>query len=1173
MNKNKFEKTFNYKLIYVFCINDDTHKNILKIGETSIDTDLAISSLTPNCDELNDAAKKRINEYTQTASIPYQLLYTELAIKQINENGKIKYKSFSDKDVHNILIRSNISKHDFKVQNQGIEWFETDLETVKSAISAVKQNQSSLDPSSINKTHSAIIFRPEQQEAIKKTINQFKIGNKMLWNAKMRFGKTLTALELTKRMQFKRTLILTHKPVVNSGWYDDFNKIFNETNYKYGSKNQGEKIENLIDNDNPFIYFASLQDLRGSSTVGGKYEKNEFIFASDWDFVIVDEAHEGTKTDLGQKVIETVKNNQNKIPKLLELSGTPFNLISDFKNEEIYTWDYIMEQKAKRDWALNHFCDSNPYEELPMLEIFTYDIKKYITSYIDEDSAFNFKEFFRTWTGDVQKDYKIMPLDAKVGDFVHKDDILAFLNLLTKKDNETNYTFSKEEYRNYYRHTLWIVPGVKEAKALSELLKQHECFKYFNIVNVAGNGDEESEYENNLQGVKDAISNEPDKTYSITISCGRLTTGVTVPEWTAVFYLAGSFNTSASSYLQTIFRVQTPANINGKIKERCSVFDFAPDRALKMACEVCDFSSKAGKLSDKSVIGDFLNYCPIISIDGSSMQTYNTNKLLQQLKKVYTDKVVKNGFDDTHIYNENLLKLNEIELKDFDNLKKIIGATKQPKKINNIEINNQGFSDEEYEKLENIEKKPKKELTLEEQAFLEEKKKKKENAKKAILILRAISIRIPLLIYGADVNDNEEITVNNFADKIDDISWKEFMPDGVTKDIYKKFKKYYDEDIFVAAGNEIRKRTKYADSLSPTERVIKIAEIFSTFKNPDKETVLTPWKVINMHLGNTLGGYNFYDENYEKELSEQPRFIDLKPTKDTLTKTNAKILDINSKTGLYSLYAAYSIYMTKINKIPLNEQTIEKQNELWKQTIRDNIYVICKTNMAKFITRRTLIGYKDFKINAHAFDNLISQLTDKSQQFKEKILRPEFWNRKENEQMKFDAIVGNPPYQNGHQQIYVYFYLRSIEITNNYVTLIFPCSWQEPKTANGLDKLNKPEIKTDKQIVFIDNRQNVFEGISGAEWVNIILWQKGYDNKLNGLQNIYTNGSNLQHKKLIWDQNEVDKPIELKNAFNLVKEKGNFESMQTITSRRNPYGLTFKKDEIISLARERERVW
>ncbi|MBQ5543855.1 MAG: hypothetical protein IIT97_02840, partial [Mycoplasmataceae bacterium] len=153
-------------------------------------------------------------------------------------------------------------------------------------------------------------------------------------------------------------------------------------------------------------------------------------------------------------------------------------------------------------------------------------------------------------------------------------------------------------------------------------------------------------------------------------------------------------------------------------------------------------------------------------------------------------------------------------------------------------------------------------------------------------------------------------------------------------------------------------------------------------------------------------------------------------------------------------------------------------------------------------------------------------------------------------------------------------YLRSIEITNNYVTLIFPCSWQEPKTANCLDKLNKPEIKTDKQIVFIDNRQNVFEGIAGADWVNIILWQKGYDNKLDGLQKIYTNGgSNWQDKKLIWDQKDVDKPIELKNAFNLVKEKGNFTPVQEITSSRKPYGLSFKKEELITFMRERERAW
>lgn len=645
---------------------------------------------------------------------------------------------------------------------------------------------------------------------------------------------------------------------------------------------------------------------------------------------------------------------------------------------------------------------------------------------------------------------------------------------------------------------------------------------------------------------------------------------MTVPEWTAVFYLAGSFNTSASNYLQTIFRVQSPANINGKIKEKCAVFDFAPDRTLKMVCETCDFSANAKKSNDKKIIGEFLNYCPIIAINGSSMQPYNSDKLVQELKKVYTDKVVKNGFDDIHLYNEkNLLKLNEIELSDFEKLKQILKATKQSKKNNDIELNNQGFTNEEYEKGESVANKPKKELTPEEQELLEKYKQQKENAKKAISILRAISIRIPLLIYGADINDNDdEITVNNFVDKIDDESWKEFMPVDVDKELYKKFTKYYDEDVFVAAGKQIRDMTKLADELSPTERVMKIANIFARFKNPDRETVLTPWNVINMHLGTTLGGYNFYDENYENKLDE-PRFIDLKPTKETLTKTDAKILDVNSKTGLYSLYVAYSIYMTKLNKIPKDEQTVQKQKELWDETVKNNIYAICKTDMAKYITKRTLIGYSNLKINAHAFKDLVSQLKNKDMKFKEKVLKANFW-KKEGEYMKFDAIVGNPPYQNGHQQIYVYFYLTSIELTNNYVTLIFPCSWQQPKTANGLDKLNTLEIKTDKQIVFIDNRQNIFQGITGAEWVNIILWQKGYDNKLDGLQKIYTNGSNPQHKKLIWDQKDVDKPIELKITFNLVKEKGSFTPVQEITSSRNPYGLSFNKEELITFMRERE---
>lgn len=247
--------------------------------------------------------------------------------------------------------------------------------------------------------------------------------------------------------------------------------------------------------------------------------------------------------------------------------------------------------------------------------------------------------------------------------------------------------------------------------------------------------------------------------------------------------------------------MQSPANINGKIKERCCVFDFAPDRTLKMVAEAGKLSTKTGKTSnDRKIMGEFLNFCPVISVDGSSMQPYNVDRLLQQLKKAYTDRVVRNGFDDKHIYNDNLLKLDDIELADFEELKKIVGASKQTEKVKEIDINNQGYTNEEYEEIERIEAKPKKERTPEEIARLEEKKKKRDNAQKAMSILRGISIRIPLLIYGAEVPVDKEITVDNFVDLIDDSSWNEFMPTGVTKATYKKFSKYYEQDVFVAAG-------------------------------------------------------------------------------------------------------------------------------------------------------------------------------------------------------------------------------------------------------------------------------------------------------------------------------------------------------------------------------------
>ena len=1016
MNK-VFENSYNHKLIYVFAIDDDDHKGLLKIGDATITTNISIDNLTKNCKALNQAAKRRIDKYTKTAAITYQLLHTELAIKTIkDEKGKSIVKAFRDYDVHGVLQKSGFKKKKFG-NNRGNEWFEVDLDTVLKAIEAVKKNNESIKNTGTDNKYSSIIFRPEQESAIEKTIKQFKTDNKMLWNAKMRFGKTLCALEVVKKLKFKKTIIITHRPVVDDGWYDDFKKIFyDRSDYEYGSKNYGSSLKKLISKKNNFVYFASMQDLRGSSIVGGKFDKNDIVFSTDWDFVVVDEAHEGTTTALGEEVINNVVKENTKF---LALSGTPFNILNDYA-DNVYTWDYVMEQKSKKEWDEKFFGDSNPYDALPEMRIYTYDLGKIISDkrYVElEDKAFNFREFFRVWTGDIRSDRRAMPSTCEIGDFYHENDVKSFLDLITKSDDSSQYPYSTEEYRNLFKHSLWMVPGVKEAKALSKMMKAHPVFGSgaFEIVNVAGDGDEEEKNDDALHKVKKAIEDAGNDGYTITLSCGKLTTGVTVPEWTAVLMLAGSFATSAASYLQTIFRVQSPCNKNGMIKQCCYVFDFAPDRTLKMVAEAVALSTKAGKATstDKRIMGEFLNYCPVIAVAGTEMKEYDTNKLLQQLKRAYAERAVQNGFDDNNLYNDELLKLDDIDLKEFEKLKKIVGSSQAAPKSNEIDINNQGFTEEEYEKAEAAAKKPKRERSPEEEALLKELSEKKKQKADAISILRSVSIRMPLLIYGAKVDIDEDFTLDNLLDDniVDPASWTEFMPKGITKEIFKNFIKYYDQEIFVAAGTNIRNKTRGADALNPTERINAITRLFAGFKNPDKETVLTPWRVVNMHMSDCLGGYDFFDEQHNK-LIDEPRYVDQgNVTKATLANANAQILEINSKTGLYPLYVTYSIYRAKCAKYCEQDLTVEQQEKLWQDTIENNIFVICKTPMAKQITKRTLVGYQNIKVNAHYFEELVNMLEHKADKFREKVLKKNYWEKKGSGKMKFDAVVGNPPYQ------------------------------------------------------------------------------------------------------------------------------------------------------------------
>ncbi len=1080
----RFTSSLKLKLIYVFRINDAAHRGCLKIGEATCE-DENVFGLSPNSKALNEAARKRINQYTQTAGIAYDLLYTELTV--YNRGG---LRSFNDKEVHNVLERSGIKKKVFDTVNKANEWFITDLETVKRAIAAVKEGRSSLSSAEVTREYFPIVFRPEQQEAISKTKKQFKKGNQMLWNAKMRFGKTLSALQVVKDMEFQRTLILTHRPVVDAGWFEDFGKIFyDRKDFAYGSKNNGESYDSLerraVSHGLRYVYFASMQDLRGSELVGGNFDKNNEVFATDWDLIIVDEAHEGTQTELGKAVMGELVKEQTKV---LRLSGTPFNLLDDFKEDEIYTWDYVMEQRAKMSWDELHFGDPNPYASLPTLNIYTYDLGRLLHEFVDEDVAFNFKEFFRV---------------NESGSFCHEKDVRAFLNLLTKEDKDSLYPYANEEYRNIFRHTLWMVPGVKEARALSAMLQTHPVFQHFKVVNVAGDGDQDEESRDALEAVEQAIGKDPDATRTITLSCGRLTTGVSVKAWTAVFMLSGSYNTAASSYMQTIFRVQTPATINGRMKEQCYVFDFAPDRTLKVIAETAKISAKAGKTSqsDRKAMGEFINFCPIISVKGSQMSRFDVPHMLEQLKRVYVERVVRNGFEDNSLYNDELMKLDDLELQEFDDLKKIIGQTKAMPKTNQVDINSQGLNNEEYEEKEKLEKKPKKELTEEDRKRLEELKKKTKNRGAAISILRGISIRMPLLIYGAELSDeNQEITIDNFASLIDPQSWEEFMPKGVTKQKFNSFKKYYDPEIFCAAGKRIRAMARAADKLSIEERIERITDIFSTFRNPDKETVLTPWRVVNMHLGDCLGGYNFYDTEYQNVISE-PRFIDKGEVTAEVFSPESRILEINSKSGLYPLHMAYGIYRARAKASLFAVETVEEQQAVWDKVIAENIFVICKTPMAKSITKRTLAGFRKAKVNTRYFEDLINQIKNKPENFIAKVAKGRsYWKAIDNDNMKFNAIVGNPPYQevvdqkestNGQKvSISIFQYFQTIsEKIGKYTALIYPGSRWIHRSGKGLEKfglaqMNDPHLAL---LEFFPCSKDIFKDVAIADGLSIVL--------------------------------------------------------------------------------------
>jgi hypothetical protein len=415
-------------------------------------------------------------------------------------------------------------------------------------------------------------------------------------------------------------------------------------------------------------------------------------------------------------------------------------------------------------------------------------------------------------------------------------------------------------------------------------------------------------------------------------------------------------------------------------------------------------------------------------------------------------------------------------------------------KSNDITVNDQGLNNEEYEEKEKIEKKPKKERTPEEQARLDELKQKKEGRDKAISILRGISIRMPLLIYGASITDEDkQLTIDNFTSLVDDQSWEEFMPKGVTKEIFGEFKSYYDQDIFAAAGKRIRAMARAADNLTIEERIERITTIFATFRNPDKETVLTPWRVVNMHLGDCLGGYVFFDEDKETPLLE-PRYIEHSTVTDAVFAPDTHLLEINSKSGLYPLYLAYNVYRRRLSETTKSPETLEEHLAIWDKVLDENIYVICKTPMAKSITRRTLHGFRKARTNMWAPDDLINKIKNQPELFIKKV------HDLIGNNVKINAIVGNPPYQvmdggtdRGAVPVYHYFLNVSKTIKPNYISLIMPARWYAG--GRGLDDF-RSEMMTDTRLMDLfdfELSKDLFPTVDIAGGLCTFLWGAAYE--------------------------------------------------------------------------------
>lgn len=599
--------------------------------------------------------EQRIKEQTHTAGIEPSILWQQEA-RYIEEPDK--GKPFKDHDFHQFLNFHAIERR------PKTEWFYFNGHPEKANHlfdQFVRHDYAGYQPGE----QMDYQLRQEQEEAVQQTLtyiqtNQDARKKEFLWNAKPRFGKTLATYDLVKRLNCDRVLIVTNRPAIANSWFDDFHKfIAGTTSYKFVSESDSlkgrpalsrEDFHKLLftEEDAKEIAFLSLQDLKGSKYFGGAYDKLQWVAKTQWDLLVIDEAHEGVDTEKTDVAFHQI---QRKFT--LHLSGTPFKALAKgkFSENQIYNWSYADEQAAKQDW-LSSSEQENPYENLPQLNMFTYQMSKMIADRVRDgadfgsetvDFAFDLNEFFAT---------------NESGSFIHEKEVKEWLNTLTSNEK---YPFSTRELRREIKHSFWLLDRVASAKALKDLLEDHPTFDRYKIVLAAGSASQREAEDTEANGksldmVRKAIAEHD---YTITLSVGQLTTGVTIPEWTAVLMLSNL--QSPALYMQAAFRAQNPYSwVEGdKVyrKERAYVFDFAPERTLSLFSDFANNLSLATaggagtSQTREENIRNLLNFFPVIAEDREGkMVEIDAQAVMTIPSQIRAAEVIKRGFMSNFLF-------------------------------------------------------------------------------------------------------------------------------------------------------------------------------------------------------------------------------------------------------------------------------------------------------------------------------------------------------------------------------------------------------------------------------------------------------------------------------------------------------------------------------------------